>query len=67
MENPMSDLVTLDAAQRPITAVSAGDPLVHSVVAYTGRLRAEAGRLRDLADKYDALADNSDPTPVNVL
>jgi hypothetical protein len=63
----MTDFVTLSTAQKPIVAVSADDPLVRSVVGYTGRLRAEAARLRDLADKYDALADNSDPTPVTVL
>lgn len=60
----MTDLVTLGRQQTPIVAVRADDPLVRSVVAYTGRMRAEAARLRDLADKYDALADNSDPTPV---
>jgi hypothetical protein len=59
-----TNLVTLNREQTPIAAVSADDPLVRSVVAYTGRMRAEAARLRDLADKYDALADNSDPTPV---
>lgn len=60
----MTDFVTLNSTSKPIVAVPADDPLVGSVVAYTGRMRAEAARLRDLADKYDALADNSDPTPV---
>ena len=59
-------LVTLNAKQKPIAAVPATDPLVQTVDRYVDNLRAEAKRLRDLADKYDALADNSAPTPVEV-
>lgn len=60
------NLVTLSPDRNPIPAVSAADPLVRSVTAYAARMRAEAARLRDLADKYDALADNSEPVPVVV-
>jgi hypothetical protein len=61
------NLVTLNPDRRPIQAVSADDSLVRSVTAYAARMRAEATRLRDLADKYDALADNSDPVAVVVI
>lgn len=60
-------LVTLTRDRTPIPAIPSTDPLAVAVSAYVARLRAEAARLRDLADKYDALADNSAPIPVAIV